>query len=422
MDIMEIGPRKIILGFISKKTAELEHDAHGEHQHLLHEKTVQSVLADEPKFQRTLKRLNAGSIPVHNDLLKMNRILTNFYFERMILEEKRYPSWREKQELACKIISAFPQLEITRVSPDAPRESFFFWRNKGRGKGSHHGIIETRVANMRKDLPSEERKFQRPKPTSIELPDGIHDNASYMAALTPSSQNIREISEKMSQCTVLHQWLLQQQIEVTSSILKIFPHILAYDGLMIQQAFDRLHPNANKDFGMESFLQIGMLVEENGWESVEDAYIRGALRFLKKLTHCGIKRKVEEDMTIEEFMATPLIRWVKVQDTTSSIAIKNHVHANPDLPPHLVCCADTFKKGDLYVVFTDFVVPCGKSGDMAIDILLKIHPVLGMSVPVLLKKLYDLVAINVWGIQDCSTSTKVTQLTLRLREFCDTSL
>lgn len=50
------------------------------------------------------------------------------------------------------------------------------------------------------------------------------------------------------------------------------------------------------------------------------AYIRGALRFLKKLTHCGIKRKVEEDMTIEEFMATPLIRWVKVCiDTISPI-------------------------------------------------------------------------------------------------------
>lgn len=44
MDIMEIGPRKIILGFISKKTAELEHDAHGEHQHLLHEKVMNLII------------------------------------------------------------------------------------------------------------------------------------------------------------------------------------------------------------------------------------------------------------------------------------------------------------------------------------------------------------------------------------------
>ncbi|KXJ75679.1 hypothetical protein RP20_CCG011244 [Aedes albopictus] len=419
MDIVEMGPRKIILGFISQNSPGLEHATTETNQHLLHEKTVQSVLADELKFQRTLKHLNAGSVPGHNELLKMNRILTNFYFERMIQEDKRYPTWHEKQELASKIVEAFPQLESTRVSADAPKESFFFWRNKGCGKGSHSGIIETRVSNMRKDLPTEDRKFQRPKQTPIELPDGIFENASYLAALTPSVQNIREISERMAQCTILHQWLLQQRNNVSESIVRTLPHILAYGGLMVQQAFERLHPNANKGCNMNTFLQLGILMEETGFESVEDAYIRGALRFLKKMTHCGIKRSVEENMTIDEFTAAPLIRWVKVEDgSTTTIAAKNHQQANRNLPPHIVCCAETFHKGDLFVLFDESVIPCGVSGELAIDVLLKIHPVLGMDVPVLLKKLYDLVAINLWGIQACSTSTKVTQLTVRLREFC----
>ncbi|XP_062536559.1 uncharacterized protein LOC134205370 isoform X1 [Armigeres subalbatus] len=432
-----MGPRKIILNVISKITAQQQREIPKENENSEHEKTIQSILADEPKLQRMLKLLTAGSIPATNELLKMNRVLTKFYFERMILEEKRYPSWGEKQELAIKIIEAFPQLEKTRVSANAPRESYFFWRNKGLGKGPHSGIIETRVSNMRKDLPSEERLFQRPKQTIIVLPDGIQELASYVATLTPSLQNVREISEKMSQCTILHQWLLRET-DVTNSLIKTFPHFLAYNGLMVsslfskcmltssnnenitfqvQQAFERLHPNAIKDCSMDSFMQLGILMEKNEWNVVEDVNIRGALRFLKKLTHCGIKRKMEEDMTIEEFLATPLIRWVKVENTTNLIATRNHVHTHPDLPPHIVCCAETFKTGDVFVVFADHIIPCGNSGDVAIDVLMKLFPVLGIDVPVLLKKLYDLIAINLWEIKQCSTSTKVSQLTLRLKEF-----
>lgn len=143
---------------------------------------------------------------------------------------------------------------------------------------------------MRKDLPSEERLFQRPKQTIIVLPDGIQELASYVATLTPSLQNVREISEKMSQCTILHQWLLRET-DVTNSLIKTFPHFLAYNGLMVsslfskcmltssnnenitfqvQQAFERLHPNAIKDCSMDSFMQLGILMEKNEWNVVED--------------------------------------------------------------------------------------------------------------------------------------------------------
>lgn len=38
----------------------------------------------------------------------------------------RYPSWQEKLDLAKRIIAAFPHLEKTRVSPDAPEEVSLF--------------------------------------------------------------------------------------------------------------------------------------------------------------------------------------------------------------------------------------------------------------------------------------------------------
>lgn len=83
---------------------------------------------------------------------------------------------------------------------------------------------------MRKELPTEMRLFQRPKLDPIVVPEEIHEVASYIAALKPSTSNIREISEKMAQCTVLHQWLLRQKLDV----LNIFPHLLCYNGLMVR--------------------------------------------------------------------------------------------------------------------------------------------------------------------------------------------
>ena len=61
-------------------------------------------------------------VPDHNGLLLMNRILTTYFFEYQITKEFQYPSWKQKQELAKKIIQEFPHLESTRINDEAPAE------------------------------------------------------------------------------------------------------------------------------------------------------------------------------------------------------------------------------------------------------------------------------------------------------------
>lgn len=415
MGIMEMGPRKIILKVIAeKKNAE---NIETEASQLRGGMTIQQILAQEPRFQRTFQQLESGVTPDGNCVLAMNRILTKFYFERMIHIERRYPSWKEKEQLAKEIVNTYPQLKDLRVKADDPAESYFFWRNTGQKKGTHSGIIETRVGNMRSDVPSEDRLFQRPKLVPIIVPEEIIEIASHAAALTPSSQNIREISEKMAKCATLHHYLLQQKTKVTA-IVKTFPHLLAYNGIMVQKAFEQLYPNARNEYDMESYLRFGLQQQPAAWKMIENVLIRGALRYMKKLTLCGIKRKADDDMTVDEFLASPLIRWIKVEGDSSHItAVESYMYAHPDLQPHLVCCADTFKNGKYYVVFSGCILPCGSEADVGIDVLLKIFPVFGIDVSVCLKKLYDLTAINVWGIDHRSSYTKVAEVTGFINEY-----
>ncbi|XP_055540536.1 uncharacterized protein LOC129727094 isoform X4 [Wyeomyia smithii] len=85
--------------------------------------TIRSILANEPKFHKTLTRqLDYKIVPNTKDLLHMNRILTKYFVEKQILQEKRYPSVQQKQKLSEQIIEAFPHLDQTRVCTQAPRE------------------------------------------------------------------------------------------------------------------------------------------------------------------------------------------------------------------------------------------------------------------------------------------------------------
>ncbi|XP_055535678.1 uncharacterized protein LOC129724636 isoform X2 [Wyeomyia smithii] len=173
MGIHEKGPRKLILTFIEQNDEEYfanentKSNFHQEHE------TIRSILANEPKFHKTLTRqLDYKIVPNTKDLLHMNRILTKYFFEKQILQEKRYPSVQQKQKLSEQIIEAFPHLDQTRVCTQAPRE--------------------------------------------------------------------------------------------------------------VQQAYERLHINYNKNADLETVLSIGLLMDQGGWSSVTDKYLRGALRIIKK--------------------------------------------------------------------------------------------------------------------------------------------
>ncbi|XP_055601503.1 uncharacterized protein LOC129750558 [Uranotaenia lowii] len=103
--------------------------------------------------------LDKGGVPTGSQLNRLTRI-TCQYMERRIRLHSLYPSSDEQEMAAKKLLALFPQLSATRVTPDAPPESRFFWRTAGKGKGhGHYGLIYNRVRNMLKTVPPEKRKF-----------------------------------------------------------------------------------------------------------------------------------------------------------------------------------------------------------------------------------------------------------------------
>ncbi|XP_058811380.1 uncharacterized protein LOC131692502 isoform X2 [Topomyia yanbarensis] len=354
MGIIEKGPRKIILNVIERHFENIVSENVAENgQNLFNEEqqreSIRSILAKEPKFLKILTRqLDCGIVPEPKKMLYMNRILTKHFFEHQILREKKYPTWQQKQDLAIHILDEFPQLENTCVSENAPKESYFFWKNGGLDRGPHTGLIETRVSNMRKDLLPEDRLFRRTKKTVIIVEDELVQLAAHLAALIPTATNARQVAEGMAQVHSLHKALLQENN--FHIIVKTFPHLLAYEGEMIIQAFDRIQTNIHALGDLQTLLRAGLLFDNASWSMVEDDFVRGALRLIKKLSNRGIKRTtVLENASMEEIAAAPLIRWKSYVRTEIGFDEKLAVQQSSAtiIEPHIICIADRYKRGNI---------------------------------------------------------------------------
>nr|XP_029721215.1 uncharacterized protein LOC109621257 [Aedes albopictus]XP_029729694.1 uncharacterized protein LOC109431111 [Aedes albopictus] len=419
MDINEKGPIKIILKYIAKKDCLEEDTGHSSTQGQP-EVTIRSILEKDGKFQKYMRRyLDYELVPDHNGLLLMNRILTTYFFEYQITKEFQYPSWKQKQELAKKIIQEFPHLESTRINDEAPAESFFFWRCGGQSSGCHTGIIETRVGNMRKDVLPENRLFRRKKNLQITAPEGLEDIAYSIAAVNPTPQNARSISEGMKQCFQLHEWILKtNKDDKLQQILRTFPHLLNYRGLLIQQVFDEINENRDHDRGLDGFLRIGIMLDKTNWSNVQDPLLKGLLRIFKSLTNRGIKRKGSQTpMHPDEEVAAPLIRWLKCDENKTVIEVLNEHAREEGSQPHIVCMAELFKHGHYYVVGQGFTIHCGDSTTQVVDVFFKLFDVLGVPIPALLRNVHSIIAYWVFKSIETPASQTVQLLIKRFEEL-----
>lgn len=126
-----------------------------------------------------------------------------------------------------------------------------------------------------------------------------------------------------------------------------------------------------------------------------------------------------ENASTDEILAAPLIRWVKFSENDvvfdELLAVKQS--ATSFTNPHIICVASRYKHGNVYVTFSEHVIPCGMSAIRAIEVLFKCLPVLGLETPVLLRKLNDMISLNVFGTILSSKCKTVTDLTVDYKEY-----
>ncbi|XP_055544054.1 uncharacterized protein LOC129729481 isoform X1 [Wyeomyia smithii] len=249
--------------------------------------------------------------------------------------------------------------------------------------------------------------------------ESMYENAACIAMLTPVPQNGRAISNGMAACFEIHKFILQKKTtEKTDIIMRTFPHFLQFEGTLVQQAFERIHPQYNQQANLGKFLSLGLMLETD-WIEVEDKHVRGALRVMKKLTNRRIRRTIcNSNLSLAEITAAPLIQWIKpLNNKTDFEAVEHQLNQITHPEPRIICVSTVFTKGNLFIVLKKNILPCGNDSIRAIDVLLKLFAVFGINVPPLLKKFFDIVSIYVYKISIVCRSNTVAALCSRFREL-----
>ncbi|XP_058456334.1 uncharacterized protein LOC131433758 [Malaya genurostris] len=371
MDIgIEKGPRLLILEFIRQENNNAQENINESNLNVLNwndphstsskarftffnEKEIRTALETRTDFRNTLYgELNVGGLPSNKNLLFMVRIVCSHFFEDRILNQRSYPTAFEKHLLAKQIVSTYPQLKRKKRNVMDPDE-----------------------------VSADKRKFNRNK---------AYDDFDF------ASQEVLEI---------VHARLQIQNPRTAALIIKQFPHMTAYNGLMIQQSFVRM-TSLEQRVDMANILLKCILLNRHVFNDIEDEYIQGALVVFRELMVRGCKRLKEDDsMSVEEIQAAPLIRWVE-----ESIKHEHLTTTTARYEPHIACFGDKFKKGSYYAVYGTESVSCGYSSLNCIDVFIKGFTVLNVRVPTLLRNLKDFLDIKVYSLKSHSSRNSVNNL------------
>ncbi|XP_062538800.1 uncharacterized protein LOC134207096 [Armigeres subalbatus] len=308
---------------------------------------MREILENNNKFRRVLySKLDANIVPSHKELLMMVRILCKSTVERLI-NHKEYPKFDEKKELAIGIIDTFPILQKTKVAENAPDYSYFFWKNGGKQPGTEHtGLIQSHIRNAYKNILPEDKKFvhQRKPNTIIKVPPEIIEKAQAIGCVDPVPVNFHAIMKDMAETHDLLLMLLRQKKRV-QDILSIFPHFKAFNGVVIQKAYERMNPNYNKASHMKQFLSRGLMLEDENFNGVHDDHLRGCLRIFLVLGKRGTSKIIGLDsLPVEEQLAAPLVRWIPKHETSLAEQLSKYVGINliQKVQPHIITDNDHY--------------------------------------------------------------------------------
>uniref|UniRef100_A0A8D8ISY2 (northern house mosquito) hypothetical protein n=1 Tax=Culex pipiens TaxID=7175 RepID=A0A8D8ISY2_CULPI len=325
-----------------------------------------------------------------------------------------YPSTETKHQIAVDLIDRFPQLAQTEKA-GAPPESDFFYINGGKGPGNPHtGKVFKYFKNEVYHLGINMKKFPRVAKTLHVIDDDIVKANEKCGKRVPNAENFEIIRDTMITTQLLFENYLIQKRPITE-MFSAFPHLKSYDGLIIQELFERLTKDKyNKYNSFRKLLANGNISSSNMFEDVEDGTLRGCLNIMNTLDFRGIKRKHNAEQNLAQTLARPLIRWINnTEDSLQSALCEYNAMftLNKKYPDaHVICKSDPLKKGEYFIYLQNEIIPVKKPADVVLDVFFKIFKVTGAIVPTALRKLHDFVHIAAYKVLERSDKEKVNIL------------
>ncbi|XP_062554122.1 uncharacterized protein LOC134219416 [Armigeres subalbatus] len=367
------------------------------------------------------KKIDAGIIPNHKELLSMVRTLYNGMASKL-LNENIYPSTEENKNLVKKIIETFPLLAATKLIDNSPDYSYFFWKNAGKGPNHEHsGLIHTHMRNRAKKLKPEEKKYIHKKKGEkiCNVSDEIMELAGECSQKDGTAANFNVIIKYMEQTHSLYLMMIQNK-KGFQLILQTFPHFKSFYGVMIQKTYERITPNYDRDCMLARVFARGLMFDQDMFVGVQDDNLRGCLRVMVMLTRRGVKhqnKNIDNSLNIEHQLASDLIRFVPETESSIGEQLARYVayyhEQHAPVAPHIIC------KGTEYFLFiAGELIECGESSVQALDVFFKCFIVFDIPVPSPLQKLHDLVEISCYKVRKHSTRQSVNRLCGMLLESC----
>nr|XP_029712422.1 uncharacterized protein LOC115257164 [Aedes albopictus]XP_029724642.1 uncharacterized protein LOC115264755 [Aedes albopictus] len=376
------------------------------------------MLEENSKFRLNvlLPVLDKGLVPDDKDLRFLNRVACK-PFETRIERGGKYPSADEQERLAKDLVELFPQLQYNSTRPEgAPNEWMFFWRKNGTEKGKHSGLIYHRVRNVIKELPAEMHLYRRTTaPRQVHVPTELLQKAEALRIVIATKHEKNRIATEMDECFPLLKLMLAENKSPTE-IIRMFPHLVAYNGYIIHNSFKKLFPAAEVSPDYKGVLSKCLLYSRDKFERIEDEYIKGFLRMLYQLPVRGLKRKIDGTPAVsEERMATPLIRWVKPM-TNNDDDLADHVRSFLQVEPHIVCMAQPLQMGQLFVVMNNQIIVKVQNSISAIDIFFKSFKVFGLTIPSELAMMIDFLECALYHTVGHSSRKSVNLMAIAFKE------
>lgn len=360
---------------------------------------VIEILRSDLSCQRLIReKLSHGISVANKDKSLICRTLCTPLFGSMI--EHGIPvSWDIKLKLAQCIIAAYPCLG-TQAS-GMPAEAEWFWRHSGHSKGEHSGKIHTWIRNAQAKAPASVRRKRRG--TNLDLTD-VEANAVEKLCLLDEQASYRKVNKLMIE-TFAYRQNLRDPKSGPSHLCAEFPHLLWYGPVMIEEEFDRMHPNRNTIGTLASISSLCLMLDHS-YNEIACETIQALMKVMAELTLQGNIRKDSSSSglsPLEEY-ASIFVRWQQ-PDTDLDYFAENV----PGDPPYIVCSATAFSEGQYFVIIMNTAIDCGFTFGRAFDVLLKSYKVFNFPVPGRAKKVIELFDLF-YGIQTHSRLANVNKL------------
>ncbi|KAK3928417.1 Protein SSXA1 [Frankliniella fusca] len=350
---------------------------------------VDEILKDAgDKLKETRIQLKSNGIVFDKERKAMIRALTKHLFFKSV------PSHRDitavhKEGLAASVVKRYPCFK------DCSDSSKYSWHHLFHRR-LNQGFIANVTQNIYRQMDATERrrhgKGQANKSSMVENKSNPDDpppynsaDYKYLSLLLPNKTNKKEIMTAMEDSYKVRRGWIYDKHPSVSEILIDFPHLISYNGEVLEEEFCRMHPDSNSLFIKDFPVVIQKLkVLKGGLVSVEEMEIeeiQACFTISKLLPRPNFKRRNNPGVSLIPSLDTLVVPLIRGTDPRKYVQDKRNA-TNQPVQPYLLASYENNKILRMFVALDGQVLQIQSNSVLkGLDVLFKTYFVFNVNYP-----------------------------------------